>query len=202
MLLPGHIHRPRSSGIPRWPAEWKFAGALVILLGTVVQSELTPLWFGPVWGLLIWVWWRSRLPVGFVMSRLLWLSPFVLAVALAGAWRPVGGPAWWVLACKAFTSLLTVVLLANTTPFSEMLRVFRRLRVPGLLLSTLALMHRYVFVLLEETERMRRARAGRTFRPGRSRLWQIQASVVGHLLIRALARASRIYQAMLARGWS
>lgn len=202
MRLPGHIHPRPVSGVHRWPAEAKLAGAMLILLGTVVQPRLTLFWFGPVWLVLAWAWWKSRLPLGFVLGRLLWLSPFVLGVLVTGMWRPTGGPPWWVLAGKAVTSLVTVILLANTTPFGEMLRLARRLRVPVLLVSTLALMHRYLFVLLEEMERMRRARASRTFRPVRRRVWEIQASVVGHLFVRALARAGRIYQAMLARGWS
>jgi cobalt/nickel transport system permease protein len=97
-----------------------------------------------------------------------------------------------------------------------MLTVLRRLRVPPLLVTTLALMHRYLFVLVEESERMRRARASRTFRhsghpgpskrsglwgPGRRIHWHVLGSVVGQLFLRASERAERIYDAMCARGW-
>ena len=85
--------------------------------------------------------------------------------------------------------------------FSEILRVLQRVRVPALLITTLALMHRYLFVLADEAERMRRAPASRTFRPGRRRHWQTLATVVGQLFVRASERAERIYDAMCARGW-
>jgi cobalt/nickel transport system permease protein len=73
--------------------------------------------------------------------------------------------------------------------------------VPGLLVTTLALMHRYLFVLANEMERMRRARLSRTFTRRRRVRWQTLATVVGQLFVRASERAERIYDAMCARGW-
>jgi cobalt/nickel transport system permease protein len=92
-------------------------------------------------------------------------------------------------------------LVSNTTPFSEILRVLRWVRVPSLLITTIALMHRYLFVLADESERMRRARLSRTIRRDRRLRWQALSTVVGQLFIRASERAERIYDAMCARGW-
>jgi cobalt/nickel transport system permease protein len=97
--------------------------------------------------------------------------------------------------------LLTVILVSNTTPFSKILRVLASLRVPGLLITTIALMHRYLFVLVDEAERMRRARLSRSFIAGRRFHWRTLATVVGLLFVRASERAERIYDAMCARGW-
>lgn len=201
-FLPGHTHPHREGVVHRAPASVKLAVAALLLLGTALQTGLHPVWFLPAWLLLAWAWWNSRLTVGFVLARVLWLSPFVAGVALAGAWRPADGPGWQILAVKSVTSLCTVILLANTTPFPEVLRVLRHIRVPSLLVTTLALMHRYIFVLVEEAERMRRARLARLFTPGRNRLWMLQASVAGRLFLRASERGGRIYQAILARGGS
>jgi cobalt/nickel transport system permease protein len=74
--------------------------------------------------------------------------------------------------------------------------------VPGLLVTTLALMHRYLFVLNDEAGRMRRARACRTFERSRRCTWMVSAEVVGRLFVRASERAERIYLAMCARGWN
>ena len=99
--------------------------------------------------------------------------------------------------------LLTMVLLSNTTPFSAILQVLRRVRVPGLFVTTLALMYRYLFVLVNEAERMHRARASRTFtrKSSRHHLWRALGTVIGQLFVRSTERAERIYAAMLARGW-
>jgi cobalt/nickel transport system permease protein len=91
--------------------------------------------------------------------------------------------------------------VSNTTPFSGILRVLKAAHVPGLLITTIALMHRYLFVLVEEAARMRRARASRTFTRERRAHWQAMSTVVGQLFVRASERAERIYDAMCARGW-
>ena len=102
---------------------------------------------------------------------------------------------------KTTLCLLTMILLSNTTPFSALLGVMQRVRVPRLLISTLALMYRYLFVLTDEAQRMRRARASRTFQSGRWWTWRTLATVIGQLFIRSTERAERIYAAMAARGW-
>jgi cobalt/nickel transport system permease protein len=94
-----------------------------------------------------------------------------------------------------------MVLLSNTTPFAELLRVLRAAGMPALLVTTLSLAYRYLFVLVDESQRMKRARMSRTFtrRPGWT--WRASATVVSQLFVRASERAERIYGAMRARGW-
>jgi cobalt/nickel transport system permease protein len=77
----------------------------------------------------------------------------------------------------------------------------RRMRVPSLLVTTLALAYRYLFLFIDEAERMQRARAARTFSAGRSHWWHAAASVAAMLFVRATERAERIFAAMCARGW-
>jgi cobalt/nickel transport system permease protein len=133
--------------------------------------------------------------------RILALSPRVLGVALVNACQPTGRGHWLGVAERSLLCLLTVTLTANTTPFSGILRVLQKVRVPALLITTIALMHRYLFVLADEAGRMRRARASRTFTRTRRFQWQALSSVVGQLFIRASERAERVYEAMCARGW-
>ena len=94
-----------------------------------------------------------------------------------------------------------MILLAGTTAFSEILRVLRAIHVPWLLLTTLTLMYRYLFVLADEAQRMRRARLSRTFIHDRWRTWKSLGTVIGQLFVRSTERAERIYAAMCARGW-
>jgi cobalt/nickel transport system permease protein len=136
-----------------------------------------------------------------LFKRMLLLEPLVLGVAGLMLFQPGGGKIFAAVMFKANLCLLTTVLLANTTPFTELVRVLQRLRVPWLFVTTLTLMHRYLFVLADEAERMRRARASRTFIHGRRFQWQALSSVVGQLFVRASERAERIYNAMCARGW-
>ena len=146
--------------------------------------------------------WLSRLPPGFLLKRLLLLEPFVLGVAALSLWQPHGGSLFWHAIARSTLCLGTLVLLAATTPFSEIVRVLRDWHVPSLLLTTLTLMDRYLFVLVEETGRMQRARASRAFVP-RSRwaAWSELAEMLGQLFVRSVTRAERIYAGMCARGW-
>ena len=62
-------------------------------------------------------------------------------------------------------------------------------------------MDRYIYVLTDELDRMRKARTARTFR-GSGRLdYAILTSLLGVLLLRAWERGDRVHAAMAARGW-
>jgi cobalt/nickel transport system permease protein len=196
-----HFHGRHESPIHRLPAALKLGLALVIIVATVLAPIQWRGWFLGVAGLLVLMAIVSRLPPFFLFRRLLALSPFVLGVVLVNAYQPAGRVNWLGVAFKSVLCLLTVILVSNTTPFSQILRVLKSIRVPALLITTIALMHRYLFVLMDEAERMRRARASRTFTRGRRFHWRALATVVGQLFIRASERAERIYDAMCARGW-
>jgi cobalt/nickel transport system permease protein len=199
--LINHHHGQPDSPVYRLPAALKLGVALAIIVATVLAPVQWRTWFIGVAGLLILAILLSRLPLFFLFRRVLMLSPFVFGVVLVNAFQPAGRANWLAVAVKSGLCLLTVILVSNTTPFSQILRVLKSIRVPALLITTIALMHRYLFVLADESERMRRARASRTFTRGRRFRWHTLATVVGQLFIRASERAERIYDAMCARGW-
>jgi cobalt/nickel transport system permease protein len=197
-----HHHHPHSRGLlHRCPAGIKLSGALLIILLAAFLPPgewriLTAVAFGL--GVLVIL---SRVSIGFLLKRMLLLEPLVLGVAGLMLFQPDGAERFAFILLKTNLCLLTTVLLSNTTPPTEMLRVLQRLHTPRLFLTTLTLMHRYLFVLAEESGRMQRARASRTFVPGRQSQWRSLASVIGQLFVRASERAERIYYAMCARGW-
>lgn len=199
--LLGHHHSHAHSAVHRLPAALKLAVALGLIVATVVMPARFTEWFAGVaiFLLVVAVW--SRIPPLFLLKRLALLSPFVLGVALVNAFQPETRGHWLFVAIRGALCLTTVILVSNTTPFSKTLRVLQTLRVPSLLITTIALMHRYLFVLADEADRMRRARASRTFKRQRRFQWSALSTVVGQLFIRASERAERIYDAMCARGW-
>jgi len=199
--LLGHQHGHAHSPVHHLPAAVKLGAALAILLTTVLAPLSWTWWFGGVAILLLAVIALSRISPVFLLKRILALSPFVLGVALVNAFQPATRGDWLGVATRSGLCLLTVILVSNTTPFSQILRVLQRVRVPGLLVTTIALMHRYLFVLADEAERMRRARLSRTFTHERRFQWRTMSTVLGQLFVRASERAERIYDAMCARGW-
>src|ERR1035437_1561084 len=197
----GHYHGRRESPVSRLPAAVKLGVALAMIVGTVLAPPTTVGWFIGMGLVLAVAVALSRLPLLFLLKRLAWLSPFILSVALVNALQPAARGSWLTVAVKSTICLLTIIVVSNTTPFSGILHVLKRVHVPRLLITTIALMHRYLFVLVEEAERMRRARASRTFTHDRRARWQALSTVVGQLFVRASERAERIYDAMCARGW-
>jgi len=194
-------HRPGRSVLHRAPAGMKLALALVLVLAVVSQPR-TQLAGLPLFAVILAVLCvLSRIPASFLLKRLLLLEPLVLGVAGLMLLQPGGLGIFAIVMFKANLCLLTTILLAYTTPFTAVVRVLQRLHLPWLFVTTLTLMHRYLFVLADEAERMRRARASRTFTRGRRWQWRTLSSVIGQLFVRASERAERIYSAMCARGW-
>jgi len=191
---------PVSSPITRCPARLKVLGAIVLILAVTLTPATKPIWFAGEAGVLALVFLLARVPPLAALRRMLLLSPFVAGAALAAAFS-AHGIDWRILALRSSLCLLTVIALGQTTPFGELLGVLRAARVPALLLTTLTLMQRYLFVLGDEAARMSRARAARTFTRSRSFAWVNAASVVGQLFVRTSERAERVYDAMCARGW-
>jgi cobalt/nickel transport system permease protein len=190
------------SPVHRLPAGLKLAAGLCVVVATLA-APLPRAWPVPavLAMLLLLAAGLGRLPWGFLAKRLALLEPFVLGAAALCLLRPHGTAAFAALVAKSTLCLLAMVVLSATTSFAEILRALRRAGMPALLVTVLALMYRYLFVLIDESERMALARASRTFSPGRVRTWQSSAAIAGGLFTRSSLRAHRVYDAMCARGW-
>jgi cobalt/nickel transport system permease protein len=160
----------------------------------------------------------ARLPWGFVLSRLLRLLPFVVLVGIfwpfsrgrevVGRIDALGLTVYreglvfgLALLLKGTLAILAVGWLVFSTPFHRLLSALRALRVPQVVVATLLFLFRYLDLLADESERVRRARAARS--PGRTVRWRGRSTggLIGRLFVRALHRAERIHRAMLARGF-
>ncbi len=198
-LLEPYQHQ--RSVIHRLPAGLKAGGALAFVLAVVLLPRAAWPAYAAGAALLLLLAGLSRIPPLALARRLLLVEPFALGVALLSLLQPNGLTIFAVTLTKSTLCLFCMVLLSATTRFSAILRVLWRIRVPSLLVTTLALMHRYLFVLADETGCMVRARRSRTFTRDRASAWRSSASVIAHLFIRSSERAERIYMAMCARGW-
>lgn len=155
----------------------------------------------------------AELPARPILKRLILAAPFAFFLgilnplfertvafrmggfALSGGWL-----SFLVIMAKCVLCVGAVLILIATTGFFGICGALGRLRVPRFFVAQLALVYRYFFVLGEEAERMVRAHALRA--GGKSLTVGAWGSLAGGLLLRAMARAERIYQAMLCRGFS
>ena len=106
----------------------------------------------------------------------------------------------------SFTSILirgllatqALLLLIQIAGFNEMCESLRRLGLPGVIVTQLLMVYRYLQVLLQEALTMQRARLARSY--GRSSFTlSMWGPFVGQLLLRTIERSRRINMAMKAR---
>lgn len=159
----------------------------------------------------------ARVPLTWGFSRALIVVPFAGAFALVKVFTVPGTfiASWGGLAVtsqgliialtlllRSYACVVSIVLLTSTTPFSTLLASLERLRVPPLITSLLSFTYRYIFVFVDEGERLGRAKTSRCIEEAayRRRL-KASARTIGTVFIRAYERGERIYRSMLARGF-
>jgi cobalt/nickel transport system permease protein len=201
------IHRLRSyeyldSPVHRAPAAAKLLTALLLVLSIALVPVGDAGWVSVALLGLAGIARAARVPLSTFVARIAIAEPFVLGIAVLSLFQGKGIAVFLAVVLKSTTCVAAVQVLAHTTPFQDVLDVLSGARVPAILVHTLGLLHRYLFVLVEETHRMRRARAARTWQSRRWWAWNALSSVIGVSFLRSAARAERIYAAMRARGWS
>jgi cobalt/nickel transport system permease protein len=194
---------------------------LVGLLGVTIVAVTAPLAAWPVWlacGAVLaavaagagvgprLIWRRARL----VLPLVLFVGAFV---PLARSGTPVAslGPfditregleVWAAASIKATIGTVSAVLLAATTGYPQVLRGLEALRTPRTLTLIAAFMYRYLFVVVDEVQRMRAALAARGYRPRHALHARPVGRAASSLFLRTYARGERVYNAMLARGYT
>jgi len=177
--------------------------------------------FGLYFALILFIAILSKVPLSFILKRSLVIAPFVLMIAIFipffkpgevaggysfGSFRLTltysGLVIFWNVLIKSWLSVLSMIMLSSTTKFPDLLKGLEKLKIPKVMILILSFMYRYIFVLVDEVMRMKRARDSRNF--GGSKFWQIKTigNMIGTLFMRTYERAERVYVAMVSRGFS
>ncbi len=164
------------SRLHRLDARVKVIATLLLILGILLTPERALIAYPLLWALIAALAAAGNVGAGR-LARLGGLAlPFVLtAVALpftmpghpvaligdltvsdAGLLRFVS------ILLKSWLSVQVALLLALTTPFTDLLWAFGSLRVPETLIAIIGFMYRYLYTLSDEAERLMRARSARS----------------------------------------
>lgn len=215
----------------RWlPPGHKLAFAIVLLLLSLIAPPIVQgaiiLW------LMIWVLVYAHIPVSFYFKLLLiplmfWLVSMpalvISGVSLANLpsvqfdiwphWSIRTNDFYWyisqsglhqgaVLLPRTIATTSSLYFMLLTTPFTEVLQVFRQLRCPELLLELLLLMYRFIFTILAIASEVGVAQTSR----GGYRTWRRSLHslglLVGQLLERALHSYRQVSLSLTARGFN
>lgn len=155
----------------------------------------------------------AQIPGGYVVKKLLIISPFAImvgifnplldqqpimqlgSIAISGGWV-----SFFSILLRVSLTVSAVLLLIASTGFNAVCMAMVKLGMPRIFAVQLLMLYRYIFVLIDEGIRMYQARALRSFQK-KSMSVKIFSHLVGQLLLRTLDRAQRIHLAMLCRGF-
>lgn len=193
---------------------------LCLALSRPAVGILATLW---MWGLSICL---AGLPAA-VFGRLLiaegtFMLITVVGVALSVSTSPVlGEDSWswqigplWVSSSPAMIQLALTLLtralggaaalnfLALTTPMVDVIELLRRLHVPALLIDLMTITYRYIFILLENLERMVTAQSSRLGYANLRRSMVSAGLLASRLFIETYQRSQRLQTALDSRGYS
>jgi cobalt/nickel transport system permease protein len=117
------------------------------------------------------------------------------------AWQE-GAMRGLLLFLRIMAAVTLATLLAFSTPMIEILETLRVFKIPGVVVDIADMMYRYLFIINDTARTLRRAQLSRL---GDSGSWVERVRdigrVAGGVLIKSLDRSTRIYAAMLARGY-
>lgn len=218
------LYQSLDSPIHHLDARVKVMTTILIIISNVLIPDGSWLALTATWTILLAVTQLSRIKLTYLFSRSLIVLPFALAAVttifstpgqdlFTLSWPEVtvtdlGVIRFGTIMFRSWISVQAAILLSATTEFPDLIHALRHLRIPGVLVSIISFMYRYLFVLIEETRRLLRARSSRSARipgvkKGGSLSWNIKTagSMVGQLFLRSIERSERIYQAMQSRSY-
>lgn len=149
---------------------------------------------------------RLAAPLGFVLLvsvAVLFLAPGE-AIARVGPLRvtDAGALRFGSAVGRGGVALGAAVVLVSTTRFTDLLEALRILRLPGVVTISLGLAYRFLYLLNDEVDRLRRAARSRNAGDGSASRRRLAVGIAAAALQRSFDRSERVHQAMLARGFS
>jgi cobalt/nickel transport system permease protein len=203
---------------------------VVVTVAFILSNALLPdgAWmvFGLSWLFLLFTNALSNLGTTFTLKRSFVALPFAL-VAITVLFSIPGKPItsfhfiWDItitdagllrfvsIVIRSWLSVQMAILLVATARFPDIIHALEHLRVPMVLTTIIAFLYRYLFVLVDEVFRLLRAREARSAaapgsRSGGSVAWRagVAGNMAGQLFLRSYERSDRVYNAMLARGYT
>ena len=197
-----------------WASAWRLRSPgdkLLVSLGLVVSALLLPVWPGSVLvGLTAVVlalgparvpgrtFGRAvRAPLAFIGIGAL---TTVVEVGDGIGWAPDAAAQAGSLVGHAVAGSAAVLLLATTTPMSDLLPALQRLRVPAAVIEVASLTYRMVFVLLTSLATIREAQTARMGYATVRGSYRSSGALAAAVLTRSWDRARRLTDGLAGRG--
>ncbi len=204
------------SPIHRWKQNYKLVGllGLIFALAFIRSLILLPIVI-IITGVIFFL---SRLPFSYLLSRLkypgwfilavVFLLPFMVGKTVLFEWGELtlkleGCETAAIIVVRFFCILTISLVLFGTAPFLSSVKGLRSLGLPPVIVDMTLLSYRYLEEVGEMVNTMERAMKLRGFDKHnfQYRNLQVLARLIGTLLVRSYEKSTRIYQAMILRGY-
>lgn len=187
----------------------------LFFLSTIVSfdkysiSALIPFFLYPTFLLFV-----GEMPFDYFAKKVIWVSPFILFFAFINPFfdREAIIQFEGIHISAGIISSLSLILRFILTVSSGLILIgligiqgvclgLEKLYLPKVFVTQLLLLYRYLFILTEELSKMILAKSLRQF-DSRTMKFKNYISILGHLFLRSLDRAERIYLSMCSRGFT
>lgn len=196
----------------------KVVGVLLLIIAAAASRSILVILAVYALGTILAI--ASEVSLG-MLTRRVWLSALLFTGVIAipalfltpgrEVWR-LPGPGWSVTAqglgaatflmTRVITSMTLAITLVLTTPWIQVLKALRALRVPVIFVVILGMTYRYIFMMLQAAADMLEARQSRTVgRMEWSERRRLAASSIGVLLSKTIYLSNEVYLAMQSRGF-
>jgi cobalt/nickel transport system permease protein len=198
-----------------WSSAWRHrspADKLLLCGGLVVCALALPAWPGSLLvGLtvLVLALGPAGVPARTFARAVRWPAAFIAVGAVAAVVSVDGGGLGWApdaaaragsLVGHALAGSAAVLLLACTTPMSDLLPALQRLRVPAAVTEVASVTYRLLFVLLDSLRAIREAQTARMGRATVRQSLRCDGALAAAVLTRSWDRARRLQEGLAGRG--
>ncbi|MBP2030589.1 cobalt/nickel transport system permease protein [Methanohalophilus levihalophilus] len=160
----------------------------------------------------------SKIPTSFVIHRIKWVFLFLFPLlfvlplttsgtsifSIAGFPFTSEGLEYALLIIIRGTAAVTiVVVMLGSMRFDNTIKALYMLKVPATLVQMLMFTYRYIFVMIDEFQRMWKAITAKGFSLKTNKYGlSILGNLIGMLILKSYDRAERVYQSMVAKGYT
>jgi cobalt/nickel transport system permease protein len=198
-----------------WASAWRRRSPgdkLLLCLGLVLCALVLPAWPGSVLVGAVAVALAlgpARVPARTFARAVRWPLAFIVIGALTTVvsvggggwgWAPDAGVRAGSLVGHALAGSAAILLLATTTPMSDLLPALRRLRVPAAVVEVAGVVYRMLFVLLQSLTTIRDAQTARMGYSSVRRSYRSSGALAAAVLTRSWDRARRMQEGLAGRG--
>lgn len=146
-----------------------------------------------------------KISIRLLLTRYLIITPFLILMTVPLLWNPGANNLMFtgLIILKAYTSMTILTIMLESESPDTLMNSLTELRIPAILVTILILSYRYIFLFLDDFNRMLIAVKSRFFRGGiQFKNLNVYGQLMAALLTRALERSNKMYQAMSARNFN